>query len=117
MIKKVLILGGSSDIGLELAKNFTDKKHYELHLHYNFNSKILKLFKHKCNFIKADLSDSNYQKILKKFDNNYDILITIALLLHVFFPNENFNLDLLEENYIRSDLIYHLLEYFLNIKT
>jgi len=78
MIKKVLILGGSSDIGLELAKNFIDKKYYELHLHYNFNSKILKLFKHKCNFIKADLSDSNNQKNLKKFDNNYDIIINLT---------------------------------------
>ena len=44
MKKKVLILGGSSDIGSVLAKNFLDKEeNYELHLHYNSNLKILKL--------------------------------------------------------------------------
>jgi len=66
MVKKVLILGGSSDIGSVLAKNFLDKEeNYELHLHYNSNLKILKNFKYKCNLIKADLSSSNYQNTLK----------------------------------------------------
>ena len=40
MKKNVLILGGSSDIGLELAKKFLDKKDYNIHLHYNSNFKI-----------------------------------------------------------------------------
>ena len=58
--KNVLILGGSSDIGLELAKKFLDKKNYNIHLHYNSNLKILK--KIKCKLIKADLSNSNEKK-------------------------------------------------------
>ena len=42
MKKKVLILGGSSDIGIELTKKFLNKKIYNINLHYNTNSKILK---------------------------------------------------------------------------
>ena len=78
MIKKVLILGGSSDMGLELAKNFVDKNNYKLYLHYNSNSKILKSFKYKCKFIKADLSSLNFNKTLKKFENNYYIIINLT---------------------------------------
>ena len=79
MKKKVLILGGSSDIGSVLAKNFLGKEeNYELHLHYNSNLKILKNFEYKCNLIKADLSSSNYQNTLKKFNNNYDVIINLT---------------------------------------
>ena len=42
MKKNVLILGGSSDIGSELAKIFLDKNNYNVDLHYHSNSKILK---------------------------------------------------------------------------
>jgi short-subunit dehydrogenase involved in D-alanine esterification of teichoic acids len=41
--KKVLILGGSSDIGLELLKKFLEKEIYKIDLHYNSN---IKNFKH-----------------------------------------------------------------------
>ena len=78
MKKKVLIIGGSSDIGLELAKKFLNNSKYELDLHYHLNSKIIKKIKHKCNFIRADLASSNYEKILKKFNNNYDIIINLV---------------------------------------
>ena len=63
MQKKVLILGGSSNIGIELAKIFIKKKLYKINLHYNSNSKNFVSFKSKCNFIKADLSNSNYKGI------------------------------------------------------
>ena len=78
MKKKILILGGSSDIGLEVAKNFLNSKIYDLTLHHHSNSRIFKKLKLKCNFIKSDLSNSNHSKILKKFDNNYDVIINLV---------------------------------------
>ena len=56
MKKNVLILGGSSDIGVELTKKFLDKKIYNVHIHYNSSSKVIKNFKHNCKLIKAELS-------------------------------------------------------------
>jgi short-subunit dehydrogenase len=76
--KKILILGGSSDIGLEVAKNFLNSKTYDLTLHHHSNSRIFKNLKLRCNFIKSDLSNSNHSKILKKFDNDYDIIINLV---------------------------------------
>jgi 3-oxoacyl-[acyl-carrier protein] reductase len=78
MKKNVLILGGSSDIGLELTKKFLDEKIYNVSLHYNTNSKIIKNSKYKCKFIKSDLSHSNEKIILKKFKNDYDIIINLV---------------------------------------
>ena len=78
MKKKVLILGGSSDIGNELTKKFLEKNIYSIDLHYHSNQRTIKNFKGKCNLIKADLSTSNYKKILKKFDSNYDIIINLV---------------------------------------
>ena len=76
--KKVLIIGGSSDIGFQLAKIYLQRKTYNLDLHYNSNLKNIKIFKNKCNFIKADLSKNDYKKIIKKFSNNYDIIINLV---------------------------------------
>jgi short-subunit dehydrogenase len=78
MKKNVLILGGSSDIGIELIKKFLDDKIYNVNLHYNTNSKIIKNLKYKCKLIKADLSNSNEKNILKKFKNDYDIIINLV---------------------------------------
>mgnify|MGYP001319954487 FL=1 len=77
MKKKVLILGGSSDIGLELAKKFIEYDSYQVNLHYNSNFSILKKIKYKCNLIKADLSKVNVKDLLNKFDKNYDIIINL----------------------------------------
>ena len=76
--KKVLILGGSSDIGLELLKKFLEKEIYKIDLHYNSNIKNFKHLKNKCNLIKADLSVSNYKNTLKKFSKNYDIIVNLV---------------------------------------
>ena len=63
MKKKVLILGGSSDIGIELASLFLNKDGYKVNLHFHSNSKTVKNLKEKCNLIKADLSALNYKNI------------------------------------------------------
>ena len=76
--KKVLILGGSSDIGLELLKKFLEKEIYKIDLHYNSSIKNFKHLKNKCNLIKADLSVSNYKNTLKKFSKNYDIIVNLV---------------------------------------
>ena len=74
MNKKVLIIGGSSDIGVELAKLFL-KKNYNLDLHYSSRLNVIKNLKFKnINFIKANFSKMNYKSVLKKFSNDYDIL-------------------------------------------
>ena len=78
MKKNVLILGGSSDIGSELAKIFLDKNNYEVDLHFHSNIKALKNLRYKCNLIKSDLSIPNEKKILKKFRTNYDIIINLV---------------------------------------
>lgn len=78
MKKKVLILGGSSDIGIELASLFLNKDGYKVNLHFHSNSKAVKNLKEKCNLIKADLSALNYKNILKKFDDDYDIIINLV---------------------------------------
>ena len=78
MKKNVLILGGSSDIGIELIRKFLDEGIYNVNLHYNTNSKIIKNLKYKCNLIKADLSSLNEKNILKKFKNDYGIIINLV---------------------------------------
>ena len=40
--KKILILGASSDIGVELIKVLRSKKKWEIHAHCNSNSSTLK---------------------------------------------------------------------------
>ena len=76
--KKVLILGGSSDIGKEVVKKFLQNDIYKIDLHYNSNLKTIKNLKNMCNLIKADLSKPNYKNTLKKFDRNYDIIINLV---------------------------------------
>jgi 3-oxoacyl-[acyl-carrier protein] reductase len=78
MKQKVLILGGSSDIGLELTKKFLNKKNYNVDLHYYSNSKIVINLKHKCKFIRANLSTNDSKSIIKKFDDNYDIIVNLV---------------------------------------
>lgn len=78
MKKKILILGGSSDIGQELVRKLLIKNIYDVNLHYHSNKKIIKNLKYKCNLIKADLSNLNSKNVSKKFGNNYDIIINLV---------------------------------------
>lgn len=104
MKKNVLILGGSSDIGIELAKKFLDKNIYIVNLHYNSNSKVLKNIKYKCKLIKADLSNSNEKNILKKFNDNYDIIINLVGYINNK-KFENFSIKSFEKN-LRINSLY-----------
>ena len=81
MRKKILILGGSSDIGLSLLKSL-DEKEYEIFIHYNKNkpnnniSKNVKLIKK--NFY--DMKFNNIDREIKEF-KNFDIIINLIAFL------------------------------------
>ena len=77
MKKKLLILGGSSDIGVELAKKSPNFAEYEVIIHYNKNKKFFKK-KSECKFLKSDLSKLNFKNTLKQFRNDYDIIINLV---------------------------------------
>ena len=76
MKKKILILGGSSDVSKRLIK-FVDLNKYDLCLHYNKN--IPKNLSKKIKLIKKDftsLNMNNSKKMLKVF-YSYDIIINL----------------------------------------
>ena len=76
-MKKILILGGNSDIGLQLLKNLANDGNFKIHVHYNkkFSKKnIQKNIK----LIKKDLSKINSKNLNKVFDNNYDIIVNFV---------------------------------------
>ena len=78
-MRKILILGGSSDIGKTLITKFLINGNH-VTAHFNKNNQYLKLIKNK-NFKKVQLdfskiNDKLCNKILnKKFKNHYDIII------------------------------------------
>ena len=82
MNKKILILGGSSDIGLDLIRNLL-KKHYTIYAHYSgnktnlkkINNKKLKLIK--LNFNKLNLNNADIH-LKKNFTFKYDIIINLV---------------------------------------
>ena len=93
---RILILGGSSDIGIELI-NFFLNNNYIVDSHYNENSLELKKIQKKnsnlklirINFDKVD--SKNYEKVIKKFfDNNYSSYINlIGYTDNLSFENTN----------------------------
>jgi NAD(P)-dependent dehydrogenase (short-subunit alcohol dehydrogenase family) len=83
-IKKVLILGGSSDIGIEVVKVFLQLQ-WEVTAHFFKNKKKLEILKKKSkkfNLIKFDFlnyKNLNVEKlIVKKFNENYDSVINLV---------------------------------------
>ena len=79
--KKILILGASSDIGVELIKVLRSKKKWEIHAHCNSNSSTLKkMFLEK--IIKNDFT--NAEKILKftkknkKYFRSFDAYVNLT---------------------------------------
>jgi len=82
MKKRVLILGGSSDIGEELVKLYL-KNNYNVIAHYNKNIKNLKKINNKnLSFLKFDLRKVNsFEKFIKKKQKiflNLDILVSLT---------------------------------------
>ena len=54
-MKKLLILGGNSDIGIQLLRNVIDDGNFIIHVHYN--KKFSKSFEHpNIKLIKKDLN-------------------------------------------------------------
>ena len=81
-MKKILILGGSSDIGVNLIKKLI-KKNFFIYAHYSKNSKKLKKIKNiKIKTICLDFNQINSKNInaflKKKFQFNYDIIINLV---------------------------------------
>jgi 3-oxoacyl-[acyl-carrier protein] reductase len=76
-MKKVLILGGNSDIGIKVIEKLIEDKNLLLYIHYNrFRPKIR--CKKKINLIKKNLFDINEKNINKIFKNDYDIIINLV---------------------------------------
>jgi len=76
-MKKILIIGGNSDIGLELLNHFLNDKNFLVHIHYS--KKISKkITKKKIKLIKKDLSKIDSKNLNKYFDGNYDIIINLV---------------------------------------
>ena len=90
--KHVLLLGGSSDIGIEVVKNFLNLK-WQVTAHYFRNIKKLEILRKSSknlNVIKLDFSNysnSNIEKTLKKkFNKRYDSVINLI----GYVDNKNF---------------------------
>ena len=91
-MKKILILGGNSDIGIQLLKKLINTNNFEIHLHYNKKFSIKK-FEKKIKLIKMDLDNINSKNLKKKFDSNYDIIINLV----GYISNQTFlNFDIKE---------------------
>lgn len=74
---RLLILGGSSDIGIELYEKLIKLNKYEIFLHTNSNTNLVKN-KKECKIIVSDFTKLNQNTIIKKFKNNYDIIINLV---------------------------------------
>ena len=81
--KHVLILGGSSDIGIEVVKKFLQLK-WEVTAHFHKNKKRLEILKKSSknlNFVQLDFrlhKNLNIEKlIIKKFSGRYDSVINL----------------------------------------
>ena len=113
--KHVLILGGSSDIGIEVIKNFIALD-WKITAHFSKNKhklKILKKVSKNLNIVKsnfANYKNLNIEKILsKKFNKKYDSIINlIGYIDNKGF--ENTNLDSIVKSLTINTIIPILIE-------
>ena len=111
--KHILILGGSSDIGIEVVKNFL-KINWSVTAQFNKNKKKLEFLKKKSqnlNLIKFDFSNSKNlyieKKISKRFNRKYDSIINlIGYVDNKSFENTNLKSIL---NSLTANAIYPIL--------
>ena len=95
--RNVLILGGSSDIGIEVVKKFLELK-WNVYAHYLKNKKNLIFLKKKykaLNIIKFNFNDYKNLKtetnLKKKFNKNYDTVINlVGYVDNVSFEKTNY---------------------------
>jgi len=89
-LRKVLILGASSDIGVELTKIFIEKG-YNTHLHCTTSNDFLKKLSNKhTKIIKLNFLNHDEKLILKNFDNDYDIIINlVGFMKNISFDRAN----------------------------
>ena len=90
-MKKILILGGSSDIGLK-AINLFSKNNWKVFAHYNKNSKKLKNLKKACknlNLIKFNFKNNQNSeiKIKRTFNHGYHSIVNLI----GYIDNKSFN--------------------------
>ena len=76
-MKKILILGSNSDIGISLLNEIVKTKNFKIHAHYNKNFPKKK-FKEKIKLIKKDLNKVNEKNLKNIFDNDYDIVVNLV---------------------------------------
>ena len=113
--KHVLILGGSSDIGIEVIKDFL-KVGWNVTAHFFKNKKKLKLLQKKSknlDIIQFNFSKINENKLEKlisqKFKKNYDSIINLV----GFIDNKSFektNLKTLSQSLTINALVPILIE-------
>lgn len=107
-IKKILILGGSSEVG-EALIDLIDENCYKIYIHYNrkkpriFNKKIKLLKK---DFSKISIQNSN--KFLSSF-KNFDVIVNlIGFLDNKTFKNSSYGdiIKSLNSNFLTQLMIY-----------
>jgi NAD(P)-dependent dehydrogenase (short-subunit alcohol dehydrogenase family) len=76
-MKKILILGGNSDIGTKIIDKLENNKNFMLNVHYN-NVFPKKKYSKKIKRIKKNFLYVNNENVKKIFDNNYDIIINLV---------------------------------------
>ena len=80
-MRKILVLGGSSDIGLEVTTKLLDLG-WKVDVHFFKNDKkFIKIKKKNLSVIQLDFKKLNQHNckniILKKFNNNYDAVVNL----------------------------------------
>ena len=106
-MKKALILGGNSDIGIKVIEKLINDKNLLLSIHCN--TFIPKFFiKNKINLIKKNLFNINEKNINKFFENDYDIIINLVGYIsnQSFF---NFSLKEVNKTILINSIIPHLI--------
>jgi len=96
--RRVLILGGSSDIGIEVVQNFLHLK-WEVTAHFFKSKKKLEILKKNSKDLKiikfdfSNYSSSNIEKLIrKKFKHKYDSVINlVGYVDNKGFENTNLN--------------------------
>jgi len=75
-MKKILILGGNSDIGMKIIEKLIDNNKLKLHVHFNKNFPNKKYIR-KIKLIKKNFLNINEKNVKKIFNSDYDVIINL----------------------------------------